>query len=133
MSDSWHSYPSIEHLRTPARWNKAIQHLREAGILIDAPQDIGHLIKETQADIKKECLDLIQQKLLEWALPHVLRGVVRGLPEWYKEELLKLQFSVESPPESGGQADSSAAEDDQSLSSSHPVVAYSLQRAEASC
>lgn len=82
----------IDTLRTPARWNKAIQHLREAGKLEESPRDIGNLMKEVQADIEKECSDLIAQKLAEWALPQIRRGVIRGLPEWYKEELLKRQF-----------------------------------------
>jgi hypothetical protein len=84
----------IETLRTPARWNKAVQHLREAGQIEDSPRDIGRLIKEVQADIEKECNELIAQKLAEWALPQIRRGVVRGLPEFYKEELLKKQFEV---------------------------------------
>lgn len=82
----------IDMLRTPARWNKAVQHLRERGQADDSPRDIGLLIKETQADIEKECMELIAEKLAEWALPQIMRGVVRGLPEWYKDELLKRQF-----------------------------------------
>lgn len=82
----------IDTLRTPARWNKAIQHMREAGKLEDSPRDIGLLMKEVQADIEKECADLIATKLAEWAMPQIRRGVIRGLPEWYKEELLKRQF-----------------------------------------
>ena len=84
----------VETLRTPARWNKAIQHLREAGTLQDSPRDIGNLMKEVQADIEKECHDLIADKLAEWALPQIRRGVIRGLPEWYKDELLKRQFET---------------------------------------
>ncbi len=83
-------------LRTPARWNKAIQHLKEGGILDNSPKDIGHLIKETQQDIEKEATDLIKDKLFEWAMPQIRRGVVKGLPEWYKEELLKGQFENET-------------------------------------
>ena len=84
----------IDMLRTPARWNKAVQHMRERGEITDSPRDIGLLIKEVQADIEKECMPLIAEKLAEWALPQIRRGVVRGLPEHYKEELLKRQFEV---------------------------------------
>jgi hypothetical protein len=84
----------IDTLRTPARWNKAVQHLREAGQITDSPRDIGLLIQEVQADIEKECMDLISEKLAQWALPQIRRGVVRGLPEFYKEELLKRQFET---------------------------------------
>lgn len=78
----------IDGLRTPARWHKAVQHLREAGTITDSPKDIGLLIKETQADIRKECLDDIRDVLCQHFLPGILRGVVGGLPEWYKEQLL---------------------------------------------
>jgi len=84
----------IDSLRTPARWNKAVQHLRESGRLDESPKDIGSLMKEVQADIEKECSDLIAQKLAEWAMPQVRRGVIRGLPEWYKEQLVARQFEM---------------------------------------
>lgn len=82
-------------LRTPARWNKAVIHLRERGQIEDSPRDIGLLIKEVQADVEKECLDVVAEKLMAWAMPHVRRNVTRGLPEWYKDELLKRQFENE--------------------------------------
>lgn len=82
-------------LRTPARWNKAIQHLKEAGNLDGSPKDIGNLIKEVQTDIQKECTELVKDRLFEWAMPQILRGTIKGLPEWYKEELLKGQFGEE--------------------------------------
>lgn len=84
----------IETLRTPARWNKAIQHLRERGEIEDSPRDIGKLIHEAQSDIEKECMDLIASKLAEWALPQIRRGVVHGLPEWYKDQLVARQFET---------------------------------------
>jgi hypothetical protein len=83
----------IESLRTPARWNKAIQHMRERGELEDSPRDIGLLMKEVPTDVEKEEADFIKQKLWEWAWPHIKRGTVRGLPEFYKERLLEQQFN----------------------------------------
>lgn len=82
----------IETLRTPARWGKAVQHLREAGKIDDSPKDIGLLFKEVHADIEKECMELIAEKLTDWALPQIKRGVCGGLSEWYKDELVKRQF-----------------------------------------
>lgn len=79
-------------LKTPARWNKAIQHLTEAGTIEGSPRDIGALIKEVPADIEKECIDEIKERLYRFAWPHIRRKVVAGLPEWYKDELLKRQF-----------------------------------------
>lgn len=83
----------IVGLKTPARWQKAVQHLREAGELTDSPKDIGALIKEVQADIRKECGQEIAEALVQYALPHILRGTIAGLPEWYKEQLMQRQFS----------------------------------------
>jgi len=85
----------IETLKTPARWHKAVQHLRERGVLENDPRDIGQLFKEVPADVEKEEADFIKQKLFEWAWPHIRRGVTAGLPEWYKEQLLARQFEKE--------------------------------------
>lgn len=77
---------------TQARWNKAILHLRERGLIEDDVKDIGKLMKEIPEDIRKECEEEIKQKLFDWAWPHVRRQVTRGVPEYYKEQLLKRQF-----------------------------------------
>lgn len=82
----------ITSLRTPARWHKAVQHLREKGVLTDSPKDIGLLIKETQRDIEEECEEMIKEKLYKWAKQNILRGSCGGIAEWYKEELMKRQF-----------------------------------------
>lgn len=80
--------------RSPARWQKAIQHLSESGQLEGSPRDIGKLIKEIPADIEKECAEEIKERLYQWAWPHLRRMVTSGMPEWYKEELLKKQFEA---------------------------------------
>lgn len=81
-------------LRTPARWNKALQHLRESGMIEGSPRDIGPLMKEVPLDIEKECAEEIKDRLYRYAWPHIRRKVTQGLPEWYKGELLKLQFEA---------------------------------------
>jgi len=78
--------------RTPARWNKAIQHLSERGQLTNSPKDIGPLLKEIQSDVMAECKEEIGEKLFTWAKPHVTRAIISGFPEWYKERLLEKQF-----------------------------------------
>ena len=80
--------------KTPARWQKAVQHLRERGTLTDSPKDIGALIKEVQTDVAEECGDEIRDALYQHAISHIRRGIVGGLPEWYKQELMKKQFEV---------------------------------------
>lgn len=82
----------ISALKTESRWHKAVQHLREDGKITDEPKDIQYLLPEIQADVLKECEELIKEKLWSWAWPKVKRGVIRGAPEWYKEQLLKKQF-----------------------------------------
>lgn len=77
---------------TPARWNKAVQHLKEDGKLEGSPKDIGALIKEAQEDLEEECNEEIKDALWEWAGEKVLRGTVKGLAQWYKDELLKNAF-----------------------------------------
>lgn len=77
---------------TEARWHKAVQHLREAGRLEDSPRDIGLLVREVPEDILRECETEIRDALFAWAWPHIRRQVTTGLPEWYKEQLLKRQF-----------------------------------------
>lgn len=82
------------NLRTEARWNKAIQHLREAGTLEGLPRDIGALIKEVQADIEKEEAAFISEQLYRHFWPHIRRGVTAGLPEFYKKKLAENAFQV---------------------------------------
>lgn len=81
----------INAYRTGARWDKAIIHLKEAGKLENSPRDIGLLIKEVGADMLFECGDEIKALLWQWAQPNIMRGLIRGLPEYYKEKLLASQ------------------------------------------
>lgn len=85
----------VAKYRSPARWNKALQHLKERGEIENSPRDIGKLIKEAQRDLISECADEIKADLFAYVLPKIMRGTVGGLPEWYKEELLKSQFEQE--------------------------------------
>lgn len=77
----------IESLKTEARWQKAVQHLRERGELTESPKDIGNLMKETQEDIRKEESEWIAAELLKHELPGILRACAGGVPEWYKSRL----------------------------------------------
>ena len=82
----------ILRYRTPARFAKALQHLKEAGKITNTPQDIGPLLIEATNDIETECKDAIKEMLWQWAWKKAKRGVTGGLPQWYKEELLQNQF-----------------------------------------
>lgn len=92
----------IAWLRTPARWNKALQHLREAGRIEDTPRDIPNLFAEVPHDVKEEFEEEIKNRLFTWAWPQISRGITAGMAEWYKEQLLgKQRFGAESPAEDG--------------------------------
>ncbi|TXH59013.1 MAG: hypothetical protein E6Q97_00960 [Desulfurellales bacterium] len=82
----------IQKYRTPARWAKAVQHLREAGKLEGSPRDIGPVMKEAAADLLIECSEQIKDELFQHAIAKIQRGTVAGIAEWYKEELLKASF-----------------------------------------
>ena len=81
---------------TAGRWNKAVIHLAERGLLESSPRDIGQLMKEIPEDVLKECTDEIKSDLMAWAWPILRRMVTRGVPEWYKDQLLKKQFETQN-------------------------------------
>ena len=84
-----------EQYRVPARWAKAVQHLRERGELTDSPKDIGNLLKEIVADVRKECEHDIKDQLFTYAWKQIGRVITHGAPEWYKDQLLLKQFDQE--------------------------------------
>jgi hypothetical protein len=84
-----------EQYASPARYQKALIHLREAGAIEDSPRDIGKLIREIPGDVRKECEDEIKEALFKYAWPHISRIIVRQVPEWYKDLLMRKQFEKE--------------------------------------
>ncbi|HAM40776.1 MAG TPA: hypothetical protein DCP69_05415 [Candidatus Omnitrophica bacterium] len=82
----------IDRYRTPARWQKALQHLAERGGVEGSPRDIGPLIREVPEDVERECADEIREALWTWAWPKIRRGLNAGLPEWYKSSLAEQAF-----------------------------------------
>ena len=78
-----------ESFRTEARWQKAVQHLRERGELENDPRDIGKLFKEVNIDIVEEEKDAIMKFLWKEFGKSIIRTATKGLPEWYKEQLLR--------------------------------------------
>ena len=81
--------------KTEARWRKAVEHLRDAGELENTPRDIGKLIKEVKTDIEQEEIDNIKNFLWKEFGSELLRFASGGLPEWYKEEILRNSFDEE--------------------------------------
>lgn len=85
--DSLEDY--IKGFCSEARWQKAIIHLKEKGLLESHPKDIGVLIKTVQQDILEEEMENIKTTLFNKFKEDILRHSVRGLPEWYKQKLLE--------------------------------------------
>lgn len=79
---------AISQYRSEARWNKAIQHLRDDGLLTDSPRDIGELIKEVRKDLAQEEKEAIKATLWSIYKNDFLAAATNGLPQWYKEKLV---------------------------------------------
>lgn len=78
----------IYQFRTEARWQKAFQHLKEAGEIENAPRDIGKLMVEVHKDLEAEEKEAIKDGLYKIFEGDISRVSTRGLPEWYKKQLL---------------------------------------------
>lgn len=89
----------IAAYKTPARWAKAVQHLRESGQLTDSPKDIGALIREVGEDVQRECEAEIRDALFAHFWPHIRRGLTGGFPEWYRDQLMQSALRTEEPKE----------------------------------
>ena len=81
-----------DSFRTEARWEKAVQHLRDSGNLDCSPKDIGSLIKEVHSDIISEEKESIKAFLFKEFGQEIIRKSTAGLAEWYKEKLIKDSF-----------------------------------------
>jgi hypothetical protein len=94
-----------EMVRTEARWNKAIQKLRDSGTMEQHPRDIGKLLKILHQDLEEEDKEVIKDKLWDAFGKDIKRAAVRNFPEAYKYYLatgaLKLQISKSDIPEAG--------------------------------
>jgi hypothetical protein len=83
----------IEKYGTPMRWQKAVQHLTEMGVISGIPQDIPFIMKEIGEDVFRECKDIIAEELfLHFWNTQIKRGLTHGMPDWYKEQLRREQF-----------------------------------------
>lgn len=86
----------VSSLATPARWNKALIHLKEAGKIEGSLRDIGLIINEIPGDIRKEEEGWIKDVLFNHFWKEISRGCVRGVAQWYKDTLLAQSFETQS-------------------------------------
>lgn len=71
----------------PARWAKAVQRLRDEGVLQNGPEDIPALMRRVQIDVEEEEAAAIKEALWTHFRKNVIGASSRGLPVWYKEKL----------------------------------------------
>ena len=83
----------IAKYKTDARWAKAVIHCKERGELLNEPKDIPTLLKEVHHDFDFECEAEVKELLYKWAKDHIKRGLIAGLPQWYKERLMRESFT----------------------------------------
>ncbi len=86
----------IQQYGTEARWLKAVQHLRDAGVLIDGPRDIGAIVREVGRDVWDEEGDRIADMLVDSFRSPITKGLTRGLAEWYKDRLAAVAMIEEA-------------------------------------
>jgi hypothetical protein len=82
----------FQSFRTEARWEKAVQHLRDTGKLEWQPRDIGTLIKHVHSDIAEEEKDAVKEFLWKEFSGQLNRTATVGLPQWYKDKLAENSF-----------------------------------------
>lgn len=85
----------IDSFNPPVIWEKGVIRQREKGELNGNPTDIGPLLRDIGTDLKVEAEEVVKELLFKHFWPQIQRGVLKGLPEWYKERLMKEQFEQE--------------------------------------
>lgn len=77
----------ISELAVDARYDKAIQALRERGELTDTVQDIGPLMKHLATDMGDEQAEYVREELFKHFWPQIVRGANGAFPQYYKDHL----------------------------------------------
>lgn len=74
----------VDRYRTVPRWNKAIQHLEDQGLLTHSLKDMKLLVEEVQRDTIEECKEEIMEQLWAQYRQEFVRGIVKGLAQYYE-------------------------------------------------
>lgn len=82
----------VAPFRTDARWDKAIQHLREEDKLENSMKDIPALLKEITIDVLDEHEEQIKNLLFKRQWKNISKGLTQGFPQYYKDLLVKEQL-----------------------------------------
>lgn len=90
----------VKSLSGPARYAKAVQHLADDGKITGTVQDIGAIIKEVKRDVIEEGEAEAKEALWNWSKDKISRAAGSGVPQWYKDRLLKdLESQIEKDGE----------------------------------
>ena len=74
-------------VRTEARWNKAVHHLRERGEFDGTVRMIGPLMREVASDLELEETEALKDALWKLYRGDILRSSTSGFPEWVKQQI----------------------------------------------
>lgn len=78
----------LERYKAEARWEKAVQRLKEKGEYTGEPRDIGPLIKEIHLDLVEEEKENFKDALYDIYQKDWKNVATQGMPEWYKSDYL---------------------------------------------
>lgn len=78
-----------DSVNSEARWRKAVQHLREKGEIVDEMKDMAKLAPEVTKDLETEEKENIKEELWKLYGKSIIHNSIKGLPEWYKEQLME--------------------------------------------
>lgn len=84
----------VSKYKTNARWEKAINHLKEQGKLTYELKDLSFLINEAYEDLIKEEGSQIKEDLFALTEREFKTNFIRGLPDYYKDWLIKNKNEV---------------------------------------
>lgn len=76
-----------EEFRTPARFRKAVQRMRDSGEYTGMAQDIPWLMKDLSLDFEAEHAEQLGQRLWEEFRKPIMASANRGFADWFKQEL----------------------------------------------
>lgn len=78
----------LERYKSEARWEKAVQHLKERGEYQGEPRDIDKLMKEIHSDLVTEERENFKEELYQIYQKDWKNVSTRGMPEWFKGDYL---------------------------------------------
>lgn len=80
----------IDSCSTEARWEKALQHCKEQGLITGKMEDLKHLVPEAQKDLSEEEEQTLKDELWKLYKKDILVGATKGMPKWYQAKISSL-------------------------------------------